>query len=142
MIRHDKTGGRVVELFIPFEFNGKKIEAITLAPFRLGHTIRWSEGAWKTALELIAELAGTSEAVLRDLRYPDADRVMEAFLAMVTPDIREDITNGRIPVNQEEERAIDRSINGGGDPIMGPGDPLPHETIELPQAGFDMSEEP
>src|SRR6188768_2567889 len=103
MISMDKNGGRTFHLFIPFEFNKVKIEAITIAPLRLGHVLRWNEGAWKTSIELIVELAGVDESVIRELRYPDADRVMEAFMAMVTPEMRDDMTTGRIPLKREEE---------------------------------------
>lgn len=148
MISMDKTGGRTVQLFIPFEFNGRKIESITLAPLRFGHVLRWNEGAWKTMVQLMVELAGVEEAVIRELRYPDADRVMEAFLSLLTPEIRSDISRGEIPqvirpespppVHDEETAAILRT-NGSGQPIAGPGVPLPPPE---PEAGFDLSEEP
>ena len=146
MIKNDKTGGRTIELFIPFEFNKVKFEAITLAPLRLGHVLRWSEGAWKSSIEILTELAGVDESVIRELRYPDADRVMEAFMAMVTPEMREDMTIGRIPLKKEEEDfgEVEPALatNGSGEPL-GPGVPLPDmEDYVQPQAGFDMSEEP
>lgn len=147
MITLDKSGGRTIHLFIPFEYNGKAVSQIALAPLRLGHVLRWNEGAWKTSIELMVELSGVDEAVIRELRYPDADRVMEAFMALVTPQIREDITNGQIPLKQppawsdqpppDEEEA--RITNGGGEPLVAPGVPLP---IDMQQPGFDMSEEP
>lgn len=30
----DKLGGRTVHLFIPFEYNGKRVDSITFAPFK------------------------------------------------------------------------------------------------------------
>lgn len=146
MISMDKNGGRTVHLFIPFEFNKVKIEAITIAPLRLGHVLRWNEGAWKTSIELLVELAGVDESVIRELRYPDADRVMEAFMAMVTPEMREDMTIGRIPIKTEDdlvEVREEKATNGSGEPL-GPGVPLPDDMDDYtqPQAGFDMSEEP
>jgi len=144
MIVHNKTGGRTIELFIPFDHGGKKIESITFAPFRLGHAMRWSAGDWKTSIELMVELAGVDESVILDLRYPDADRVMSVFMDMLTPPIRDDIIAGNIPLKQhaynlppldEEEPA---ATNGSGEPL-GPGVPIP-DTID--QGGFDMSEEP
>jgi hypothetical protein len=141
MITLDKTGGRTIQLFIPFEFNKKKIESITLAPLRLGHVLRWNEGAWKTMIELLVELAGVDEAVIRELRYPDADRVLDNFMQMMTPEIRSNIIEGQIPLKVDDaNEAAPRVTNGSGgeiDPVMmqGPGAPLP-------EAGFDMSEEP
>lgn len=146
MISLDKNGGRTVHLFIPFEYNGKAITQIALAPLRLGHVLRWNEGAWKTSIELLVELAGVDEAVIRELRYPDADRVMDSFMALLTPEIRNDVVDGRIPLKQpddvpaqvmpdDEARIL---TNGGGEPL-GPGVPLP---LDMQQPGFDMSEEP
>lgn len=143
MITLDKTGGRTIQLFIPFEFNKQKIEAISLAPLRLGHVIRWNEGAWKTMIDLLVELASVDQAVIRELRYPDADRVLDQFMQMLTPEIRANIIEGQIPLKTEEPTEEQpRVTNGSGapdevDPITmrGPGAPLP-------EAGFDMSEEP
>lgn len=146
MISLDKTGGRTIHLFIPFEHNKKKIEAITLAPLRLGHVIRWSDGAWKSSTEFLAELAGVDEAVIREIRYPDADRVIDQFMQMLTPDIRESILNGQIPVridsliDEPPEPDVGRVTNGSGqefspETMQGPG-------VPMPETGFDMSEEP
>lgn len=142
MITINKAGGRTVELFIPFEFNGKKIDSIVLAPFRLGHVLLWNEGHWKSQFDLMVELAGVDASVLRELRYPDADRVMEAFFAVITPEIRNDIAEGRIPQKQEAMPVEEapKATNGSGQPIP-PGVPIPPEFSE-PEAGFDMSEEP
>lgn len=153
MISMDKSGGRTVHLFIPFEYNGKKIESITLAPLRFGHSLRWAKGDWKEAVDFLVELAGVEDGVIRDLRYPDADRVMEAFLSLVTQDIRDDIANGRIPLKptdpeervkelQEALRQTEASMptNGRGVPLdeqlLGPGAPLPPM-----ETGFDLSDE-
>ena len=156
MISMDKNGGRTIHLFIPFEFDGRKIESITLAPVRFGHSLRWAAGDWRQSIHLLVELAGIEEAVIREIRYPDADRVMEAFLAMMPQEIRDDIANGRIPEKQPTaaevvERARQRlaeatqtaqvATNGGGDDqgmpqnFQGPG-------VPLPETGFDLSDEP
>jgi hypothetical protein len=95
---------------------------------------------------LLVELAGVEEAIIRDLRYPDADRVLDQFMQLLTPEIRDDVVNGRIPLKVETldappEPDVGRVTNGSGnlefDPatMHGPGAPLP-------EAGFDMSEEP
>ena len=139
MITLDKSGGRTIHLFIPFEFNGKKIEAITFAPLRLGHVMRWNEGAWKGMIDLMVDLAGVDKAVLHELRYPDADRVMDQFMALLTPEIRDDVINGRIPLPAEPPDEP-RATNGSGreiEPAM-----MQAPGVPLPEAGFDMSEEP
>jgi hypothetical protein len=152
MIVHDKTGGRTVHLLIPFEVMGKKIESITFAPVRFGHTMRWGDGDWKTSLALLVELAGVEEAVIRELRYPDADRVMEVFLGMLPADIREDVTNGRVPTKQEPPPPPEAPVfhgdapsqpatNGSAmpqQPLQGPGVPIPQFDT---QPGFDLSDE-
>ncbi len=139
MITHSKAGGRIVELYIPFQFKGKAIEAITLSPVRFGDTIRWGEGAWKSSVELLTELAGVEEAIIRELRYPDADRVMEAFISLLPPEMRDDVATGRVPVpNPEAHQADDVPKLNGGSQQQGPGDPLPADQ----EAGFDLGEEP
>jgi hypothetical protein len=163
MISMDKNGGRTIHLFIPFEYKNKKVETITLSAPCLGHALRWTEGDWSSAIALLVELAGVDEAIIRSLRYPDADRVMDQFLTMLPPDIRTDIADGRIPVKSgltgtpEEQlaevtakleavtaqaQARAAQVNGGeaGQRVnmQGPGVPLPQEG----EVGFDLSDEP
>jgi hypothetical protein len=138
MIRHEKTGGRSVELFIPFELGKKKIDAITFGPLKLGHVMLWNEGNWPSMMEFMAHLADVEIAVLRELRYPDADRVTEVFMSMLTPEIRNDVEIGRVPQKIVEEQPV-AATNGSGEPIQGPGTPLPPEMM---QPGFDLGEEP
>jgi len=157
MISMDKNGGRTVHLFIPFEFGGRKIESITLAPMCFGHLLRWSAGDWNDSLGLVVELAGVEEGVIRSLRYPDVNRVMEAFLAMMPTEIQQDIANGTIPQRRlaSPEEALERvkinlaeaqqqaeaaATNGSGatdapQNFQGPG-------VPLPETGFDLSDEP
>jgi len=152
MITQNNTGGRTIQLFIPFDFQGRRIDAITLSPLRLGHVLSWNEGRWKAMIELLVELAGVEENVIRELRYPDADRVMEAFMAMVSPEMRLDIEQGRIPQKPGEQDGIEpteeqlaelaKSINGSRPATQtsqGPGAPFP--PIDQ-NPGFDLGEEP
>ena len=151
MIVHDKTGGRTIHLLIPFEVKGKKIESITFAPVRFGHTMRWTDGDWKSSFELLVELAGVEDAVIRELRYPDADRVMEVFLGMLPTDIRDDVTNGRVPTktappvfhgDTEPSPQQPAATNGSAPPqSVGPGVPLPQMPQFDQQPGFDLSDE-
>ena len=147
MISMDKNGGRTIHLFLPFEYNGKKVESIVISPMRFGHSLRWNEGDWKTAVALLTELAGVDEAVIRELRYPDVDRVMEAFLQMLPMEIRTDVSDGRIPVKQPQPEQPELQVeptkasaatNGSGQAqdvplqelipgLIGPGAPLPPE---------------
>ena len=65
-------------------------------------------------------------------------------MQMLTPEIRDDVLNGRIPLKHGQMRAGQKrrtrhQRQRRADPdftaMHGPGDPLP-------EAGFDMSEEP
>ena len=120
------------------------VTQIVLSPFRYGNSLRWGEGDFKTSFHLLTELAGVDPAVLRDLRYPDADRVIEAFFSMLPQDIKTDLADGRIPVKREQvEPPAEVKTNGSGAaaeeelprmPLTGPG-------VPLPETGFDLSEE-
>jgi hypothetical protein len=144
MISLDKSGGRTVHLFIPFEHNKQRIESITLAPLRFGHVLRWGQGAWKDSVEFLVELTGVERAIIMELRYPDAERVMECFMALLTPEIRADIAAGNIPLKQTEtiEEEQPRATNGSGKAIDVPLENLMPPGVPLPETGFDMSEEP
>jgi hypothetical protein len=145
MIKHNKMGGRTIELFIPFEFNKKQYDAITFGPLKLGHVMLWNEGHWPSMLEFMAELADIEVTILRELRYPDADRVTETFMSMLTPEIRNDVEVGRVPQKPIEEKPPIVTNGSGAEmdaetaSMLAPGVPLPPEMM---QPGFDLSEEP
>lgn len=96
-VTQDKRGGRVIELYIPFEVSGKKIDTVTLAPFEYGHVVRWQQGYYKGQSALLGELSGLDEVVLYKIRYPDIDRVLMAFFEMMPAEIRDNMLNGRVP---------------------------------------------
>lgn len=139
MITMKRDGGRTIQLFIPFEFNGQKYESVTLSPLRFGHVLGWNEGKWATTIALLVEMSGLEDNVLRELRYPDADRVMESFMTMLTPEMRNDVENGRIPIRPADEVKEAPAVNGSGQSMQGPGAPIPPEML---QPGFDISDEP
>lgn len=97
MVHIDKLGGRTVELLIPFEWQGRKIEEISFAPVRYDHSMRWSKGEYKSLNGLMAELAGMSEETLRQIRHPDFDRVMTEFMIHLPEDIRAWTSRGEVP---------------------------------------------
>ena len=84
---HLKNGGRRVELFAPFKTSGRLIEAIEIAPIKLDHVIRWDERKFPNQIALLAELTGLPEISLRQMTYPDVDRVLTAFWGMLPPAI-------------------------------------------------------
>ena len=105
MTTFSSDGSRTVALFIPFDFQGRRIEAVSIGPFLLDHTLRWEEGRFKSSLGLLADLSGLPETLLRQMRYPDVDRVFGAFLDMLPANIRDTIASGQIPLPPEDEDA-------------------------------------
>lgn len=97
-ITQDKKGGRIIELFIPFDDKGgKTIDRITLAPFTLNDTLLFQDGFFPTVVALLCSLSGLREQTIRQLRYPDADRVMVTMFQMLPQEIIARITEGNIP---------------------------------------------
>ena len=93
-----RDGGRRIELFVPVEFLRVKIDAVTIKPVKLDHFLRWESGEISTALALLSELTGLQQAALRQINYPDIERVMAAFVNMLPAKIAENIDRGEVPV--------------------------------------------
>lgn len=93
-----RDGGRRIELFVPVEYAKKKIDAVTIKPVKLDHFLRWESGEIATALALLSELSGLQQAALRQINYPDIERVMGAFVGMLPAKIAENINRGEVPV--------------------------------------------
>ena len=98
MIDDGDDGARVVRLYLPFEFNKKKIDRVTIKAVQLDHVMRWQAGEFNRALSFLASLTGMQETCLRMLRYPDADRVIAAFLEMLPAEIRNQVAAGEVPL--------------------------------------------
>lgn len=103
---YKKTGGRTVELLIPFEHLGKQYAEITIKPVMFDHTLRWQQGEFRSSLALLAALVGEPESTLRMLRYPDVERVMSCMFDMLPENIRADISTGQIPMPVAPPAAI------------------------------------
>jgi hypothetical protein len=89
----ERSGSRKVELLIPFDFMGLHIDAITLGPIVLDHTMRWREAMFPSWFELMVEVSvvcgkPASAEYIRQLRYPDADRVRDSFMEILPSEIR------------------------------------------------------
>ncbi len=121
MITENKNGGRTIELFLPFKLDGKRVTKVTFDPIRYDHTLRWQAGEWKTLTSLMAQLANVEEKVIRQIAYPDIERVMASFLQMLPPEIRDSLGETQQPVepvepyNEPEE--IQQAINGAEQPM-------------------------
>ena len=93
-----RDGGRHIELFVPVEFLKQKVDAVTIKPVKLDHFIRWESGEIATALALLSELSGLQQTALRQINYPDIERVMAAFVSMLPAKIAANIERGEVPV--------------------------------------------
>jgi hypothetical protein len=106
MVALDKSGGRRIELFIPFEYEGKVVEAVEIDAPQFDHVIRWQEGEYKNALALLSAMSGMTQLCLRKLRYPDAERVFSAFMDMLPEVIRGDVQTGVAPRSVEAREEL------------------------------------
>lgn len=122
-----RDGGRRIELFVPVEFAKKKIDAVRIRPVKLDHFLRWESGEISTALALLSELSGLQQAALRQINYPDIERVMGAFVAMLPAKIAENINRGEVPI--------------AGQPTV-PLSPVQQAAAEEPQAAAPPVEMP
>jgi hypothetical protein len=93
-----RDGGRRIELFVPVEFIKQKIDAVTIRPCKLDHFIRWQSGEISTALALLSELTGLQQAALRQINYPDIERIMAAFVSMLPVRIAANIEREEVPI--------------------------------------------
>lgn len=100
MTMSDNKGGRSIELYLPFEHDGKQITKVEFQPITLGHMLAWQEGEYKSSMTLMTQLAKMDDFAMRLLRIPDADRVMSAFMDMLPATMRDDVQNGRVPTKQ------------------------------------------
>lgn len=135
-----RSGGRIVELLVPYEFQGVKYEAIGIAPCLLDHTLRWREGLFKEWFTLLVELAHDSKTGkpmraddLRQLRYPDADRVIETFMDMLPEEIKQAVRENYWPTRVEPSSAPGVRQT----PIA---DDSSEQTMQ-PDAGFDIGDD-
>jgi hypothetical protein len=133
-----EKGGRRVELFLPFESLGITVEAVELRPVLLDDQLRWQEGHFKTPLALLADICGLPETAVRQLRFPDADRVMREFMFHLPDLVSDDITNGRNPADvrpQPEQPAPEPHDDVA--PAERPSDYIPGIDDE---GGFDIAD--
>jgi hypothetical protein len=137
MIEDGEDGSRVVRLYIPFEFNKKRVDRIAIKAVQLDHVLRWQAGEFRGALPLLASLTGLQEMCLRQLRYPDADRVLTAFFQMLPPEIANQVAAGEVPL------PVQRGEEGWGEPVPAPS-PAPQEAASPPPAddagGLDIGD--
>jgi hypothetical protein len=131
------AGERRHDLLLPFEWQGKRVEAIVLRPSTLDDQLRWQEGFFPNAIALLAELAGLDETTVRQVRFPDAEMVEVAFMDHIPRLIAEDIRNGRNPADiNPRDRPPPAAQSGAVDEPSRPVDFIP----ELDDPGFDIAD--
>jgi hypothetical protein len=129
-----KNGGRRVDLFAPFNSSGKSITAVEIAPVKLDHVIRWDERKFTSQLQLLSELSGLPEMTLRQMTYPDVDRVLTAFWGMLPPAILNNLN--LVSASPLAPPAIEDAIPDGPDgPIASNVVPMDDDT---PRTGFSV----
>ena len=104
-VRAERSGARVVELFMPFQFNGVQVDAVALGPITMNHTLRYNNAEYPTWFAFLVAVAyvnnkPVSDELLRELRYPDADRVIQNFIEILPPEIRESVIAGVWPTRE------------------------------------------
>jgi hypothetical protein len=106
-------GGVRIFLLQPFRHESKLIKSVTLAPVTWDNTLRWNDGEYDKATDLLFELVQEGAVVLRKLRYPDVDRVMTQFFSMLPPEIRDAIASGQIPRRVSVASLTDEELKTG-----------------------------
>jgi hypothetical protein len=100
-----RTGGWCVELVVPIRQGDRTIEQIEIKPPSIKTLTRWQRGQIPSSMALLAELSGISEALLVNITYPDADRVLLALFNIVPQAIKASFTDGDRPLASPEEAA-------------------------------------
>ena len=104
VIANHRRGSHVLILQIPFDFNGKKIEAIEVGPFTLGHRKAWRDGFYKSPTELMVAVCADpithkmlDPLVLDNICNPDDERLEYTFMSMLPHEMRESVLHKQWP---------------------------------------------
>lgn len=135
------NGGRRVNLLIPFKAkkpNNEEIQvtAVDIGPVEIDHVMLFNEGRYENSLALLASMCGIPVPVLRKIKYPDADRVLGAFMDMLPASIRLQIEAGQIPMPKGMAEAQQQQPAGGTSDLADGVQPRPDDDESGP--GFDM----
>lgn len=122
MAEIDRSGKRTVPLFRAIESMGIKLEAIELRAVTLDDVIGWHEGKFGSVFAFLADISEQRVDLIRKLTFPDAQIVLDEFVAHVPTPIREQVRAGVVPlpaagVDQAPgERAAELPDEEDGDP--------------------------
>lgn len=138
-----RKGERRVELYVPLEGLGPQpIESITFKAVTLDQVLRWQSGEINGVLALASELSNLQEPFLRQITYPDAQFVMDEFMAHIPETIRASIAEGRMPVYvgptpiAGEDDRPQQVAEEAGPQYQGQADPQEPQSHPLGFAGF------
>ncbi|PWT74796.1 MAG: hypothetical protein C5B60_06265 [Chloroflexi bacterium] len=114
-----KSGTWLVELNRPLMHRGKEIAQLEIKPPNWDQQIRLAEQKIVSMLGLLAEMCGLPEQLLREMTYPDVDRVMLAFHSCLPPIMQQEFQQQRhalaTPTEQLPEPA-DVGVSDQDDP--------------------------
>lgn len=97
-VRNKRDGSWVVELAIPLQHAGHQLDELKIRPLTMGQLVRWNNNEIPSILALMAELTDLPELLLRQITFPDVDRVMLVFASMMPPVIQQAMSNNSRPV--------------------------------------------
>lgn len=106
----------MVELERPLLHQGKTIDQVEIKPPRWDQQIRLSEQKITSMLGMLAEMVGLPERLLRELTYPDVDRVMLAFHNVLPPIMRKDFETGAYTLATPIEEVAPADVSDQDDP--------------------------
>ena len=109
VISNHRRGSHVVILQMPFEWEGKTVQAVEIGPFTLGHRRQWREGFYKSPNELMCAVCADpithkiiDPIMLDQLRNPDDERIEFTFMSMLPHEMRESVINKQWPGSLSE----------------------------------------
>jgi len=113
------TGTWVVELNRPLSFRAQTVTQIEIKPPRWDQQIRLADQEITSMLGLLAEMCDLPEQLLRELTYPDVDRVMLAFHNCLPPIMRQQFEQGKYTLatpKEELEEPAEVRVTDQSDP--------------------------
>lgn len=98
-VRSKRDGSWVVELATPLHSSaGRAVDEIRIRPLSIGQLVRWNSGEIPSILFLMSELTDVPEMLLRQITFPDVDRLMLVFASMMPPVIQQAMTQQTRPM--------------------------------------------
>jgi hypothetical protein len=146
-----RTGGWCVELAVPVKHGMQTIDAVEIRAPSIETVVRWGQGEFPSSMALLAELSGVPEMVLRQITYPDADRIIMALYSVMPQPLKNDFTNAvrplatppdQLPPEEPGTRPVDQTDpRFPADPMLRPGSVHRFEPVGGPGVAFDTPDQ-